>query len=346
VATPAIKRYCVQSVVTAKNERLLRLEDRVGGLRACVAPFAGAELASLQTRFGGHWLELLHRAENFDPTRSWQGRAPWLWPAVGRSYSPKTLARALKTGVRPTVFDWKLGRRTLPMPLHGFVMERRWRVTRIRADDGLATVECELGDNAATRVFFPFAYLLTITTEVGADGLKSTFTVNAARSNKTPMPFCVGNHITLRAPLARRGAFNSVRVSAPTDKVRAALPLGLAGAITKLDLRRGLSLGDARTHSLFVGPFARRRAMVTVHDPCGLRINVAHREIISGAPKAPAGALGFVFWSVPTENFFCPEPWLGQPNDLNTRRTAVTLRAGERFAWEMVVCVSQSAGPK
>ena len=71
-------------------------------LRCCVAPSAGGDLSSLQTRAAapaagegeggeGDWLELLHRAADFSAVPlepfTWQGRAPHLFPAVGRSWT-------------------------------------------------------------------------------------------------------------------------------------------------------------------------------------------------------------------------------------------------------------------
>ena len=68
------------------------VEDSAGGLRATIVPQRGAELASLQVRHRGGWVELLHRALDFSPTDEWQGRAPLLWPAVGRNFTPTQLS--------------------------------------------------------------------------------------------------------------------------------------------------------------------------------------------------------------------------------------------------------------
>src|SRR5690242_10579238 len=93
-------RYRIETYTAARGAggNLHRLTDSEAGLSFSVAPFAGAEIASIQTRLNGEWLEILERAEDFAPCDRWQGRAPWLWPAVGRSYSAKKLEDALRTG--------------------------------------------------------------------------------------------------------------------------------------------------------------------------------------------------------------------------------------------------------
>lgn len=328
-------RYSAQ-----RDGKLLRLSDTIGGLRASIAPFAGAELASIQKRAGNQWVELLHRAEKFSPTEKWQGRAPWLFPAVGRNYAPQQLEEALRTGKRPAQFEWEHDGRIFPMPIHGFAMNCPWKVTQLFADASRAVAVCELTDNAATRDCFPFGFSLSLETQVADGHLQMTVRVESAKTNASPMPFCLGNHITMRTPLTNVGAFGDVVISAATDAVNLPTRLGLAGEPSSLPLRDGLTLADARLHSLIVGPFSPTDARLKMSDPSGIQIEIAHRELTNAAPKAPADGFHFVLWSLPEERFFCPEPWLGLPNALNTKRGAVVLRAGESFAWEMTVRIS------
>src|SRR5206468_65722 len=110
-----------------------------------------AEISSIQTRHEGSWLEWLYRADDFSPCDGWRGRAPWLWPAVGRSYAPRKLEKALRTRATPTDYDWEHAAKIYPMPNHGFAMSRAWRVVAARADESGAMVECALSDDAETR---------------------------------------------------------------------------------------------------------------------------------------------------------------------------------------------------
>jgi hypothetical protein len=45
----------------------------------------------------------------------------------------------------------------------------------------------------------------------------------------------------------------------------------------------------------------------------------------------------FVMWGDADGKFFCPEPWLGAPNSLNTHEGIVVLKAGETFHWKYSV---------
>src|SRR5512146_371901 len=65
--------------------RLIRLRVAGGSLQAYIAPAHGADLAGLEVRRDGRWSELLYRGLDYRPTAGWTGKAPILWPAVGRN---------------------------------------------------------------------------------------------------------------------------------------------------------------------------------------------------------------------------------------------------------------------
>ena len=56
------------------------------------------------------------------------------------------------------------------------------------------------------------------------------------------------------------------------------------------------------------------------------------------APKSAPDHQRFVFYS-DGRAFFCPEPWCGEPDSLNTGRGVVSLAPGERFCWELRLSV-------
>jgi galactose mutarotase-like enzyme len=316
---------------------LHRLTDEQAGLRAVVAPFAGAEIASLQMRRDSAWIELLDRAEDFTPCPRWRGRAPWLWPAVGRSYAPDKLEHALRKGEPLGELEWQWGGRTFPMPIHGFVMNREWRLVDARVSGDGALVECALTDDDATRQFYPFGFVLRSTCRVFDGLLQASVHVEAAKGNTAPMPFCLGNHISLRLPLSPGAEWGAVRVFAPVRRVYEPTPLGLVGAASELGLREGIELADPRLHNLIVGHFAPDQAVVRVVDPGGIEIEIGQREAALDAPRAPSDAFYFVFYALPAQGMFCPEPWLGLPNTLNTGRGVTRLPPGASFHWEMHV---------
>jgi galactose mutarotase-like enzyme len=338
-------RYRIEtySAIRGAAGNLYRLCDNEAGVRFSVAPFAGAEIASIQTRSNGEWLEILERAEDFTPCDRWRGRAPWLWPVVGRSYSAKKLEDALRTGRLPTEFDWDCEGKIYPMPMHGFAMRRAWIVTTSRTSDEGARVECTLADDEDTRKQYPFGFLANLSFRLSDGIVRAIYRVEAAKSNSAPMPFCAGNHITLRAPLTAAGRFEDVRVFAPVRHVYAVTSLGLVNESAELSFREGILLADSRLHNLVVGHFAPEQASVRVSDPGGLQIEIGQRELVeAGSAKAPSDGFYFVFYASPKHGFFCPEPWLGLPNALNTLRPIVALRPGDHFEWEVTVRINHS----
>jgi galactose mutarotase-like enzyme len=149
------------------------------------------------------------------------------------------------------------------------------------------------------------------------------------------MPFCVGNHLTLRAPLTGVGRFEQIRVFAPIRRAHLVTKLGLLGDATELNFREGVSLADARLHDLVVGPFVPGQALVRLIDPSGIELEVSQQELAVNAGRVSPDQFYFVFYADAGAGLFCPEPWLGLPNSLGTGTAAVGLEPGGIFEWEM-----------
>lgn len=102
----------------ANGMRLVRLSVPGGQLRAYIAPAHGADLAGLEVRHGGGWSERLYRGMDYRATDGWTGKAPILWPAVGRNFPP-----AVGSGPRGGGLGWVLHGRVYPIPIHGFARD-------------------------------------------------------------------------------------------------------------------------------------------------------------------------------------------------------------------------------
>jgi galactose mutarotase-like enzyme len=48
-----------------------------------------------------------------------------------------------------------------------------------------------------------------------------------------------------------------------------------------------------------------------------------------------------VLWGDKDGKFFCPEPWLGGPNSLNSGAGLVVLKAGQSFVWEYSIATTR-----
>ena len=144
-----------------------RLSQR--GSEAAIAD-TGAELQTL--RLGG--LDLLWEAGPL-----WPRHAPLLFPIVG----------ALQGEVLHHHGN------TFPMPKHGFARDRAFTWTR-RTGTGCTL---ELGDDAATRLAYPFPFRLTVTYELQASGLRME--VELMNPGEVPLPASLGLHPAFRWPL-------------------------------------------------------------------------------------------------------------------------------------------------
>lgn len=330
VASGAARRYAITETTTAEAVRLIVLHDEEGGLEAAVAPGQGGELSGLRVRFQGNWIELLHRARNYAPTPDWGGRAPLLWPAVGRNF-----ARGVKPDRTAALYSYDYEERRYEIPIHGFARLKPWRVLASRSDDSQAMVEVALSDDEGTRRQYPFGFEVRVAYRVTQGRLEVSHTVTAASANRAAMPFSIGNHITFRVPfaagsnLAKFTLESPARIeilkdanTVPTGETRPrdfSDPVSLAGLKAIPPISLGGYAGD---------PWVRLR------DPAGLSLLISHHA--QSIPEGPV--IQFNLWGIPAEGYFSPEPWVGLHNSLNQGQGLIRLRAGESWSWVVRVC--------
>lgn len=271
-----------------------------GGTGITVSP-SGGELVSL--RRAGR--ELLHRAEG----AIWRGGAPWLFPATGRNFVEG----------RPA---WLLGGTEYPMPIHGFAMGADWSC-ELRP----GSIACRTGSGEATRRSYPFGFELRAEYFPSAGGVRATVEVSAAADNARPMPFSLGNHLTLALPA---GGF-AVRTPARRDEELDARGM-LTGAVRPVDPGAGFE-------DRVLGDFPPGECWAELRGPDGLGVRVLQRELAApgAAARTSPERFRFVFYGDRERTFLCPEPWYGEPDSLNTGRGIIRLEPGGRFRWEMTI---------
>ena len=309
--------------------RVVRLRDEEGGVEAVVAPGHGGGIVSLRVRHDGQWIETLYRALDFSATDGWDGRAPLLFPQVGRCYAPST--RPPSPVPDDTPCGWELDGLVLPMPGHGFARTSSWELVEAASEhDARAT--CLLRSSADTRAVYPFDFSMQVTHRLAGGELSSVYELTAG-GNDRPMPFTIGNHISLRAPFTEAGDYGDVRVTTPClcehvldeDNI-------ISGEERCLDLGAGRALADGRLSNMVLGGYADEEPWVVMEDPHSFGMRISQRQ--TPARFAPEDVL-FVFWGDRRLRYFCPEPWMGGPDALNTRKRVAELPPGEAFTWRM-----------
>ncbi len=273
----------------------------------------GAELVRLQDREGR---DLLWSG---DPT-IWAGRAPLLFPMVGRAKDDR---------IRVDGRDYEL-------PKHGFARTSRFSVVE-RRENGCTL---RLSSGPATLTSYPFAFQLNVTYEIVGSVLINRALVTNEDERALPVSF--GFHPAFRWPLpygAAREAheiiFEKNEGHQPIRRVHDGLmtsirhPSPVAG--NRLALADDLFVDDAL---IFLSP--------------------ASRSVTYGAPGGPAVTVRFPdmphlgIWTKPGAGYVCIEPWQGfaSPDDFagefGDRPGVVSVPVGGAVTFVIEIAVSAS----
>jgi galactose mutarotase-like enzyme len=326
-------RFTAQ-MIHLQGRSVARLTSTRHGITACTSAQDGAELSSLSVVDPSGTHELLFNANNWQPIEGWTGRAPWLWPVAGRTYAQQS---GSDRPAPDSVFQWTHGGQHQPMPLHGFVRNRRWLADTPRVDGQGATAGAILDSNHTDRQSYPFDYRLEVTTRVHNDLISLSFQVTADRHNSGPMPFTIGNHFTfdfaswwgpdwLEGVLVGAGdsawsagglVLVGERIELPTDEVPIADPK-LENSLIPAALGRWVSL---------VSPDRRKRIDVSFST--------------SDLPSEDAAI--WVTHRDPENRFFCLEPWIGWPNGINSGRGRIEVEPGKTWGMDIHLRVKPTA---
>jgi len=265
----------------------------------------GAELQSIVSADGANWLW------NGD-AQWWTGRAPLLFPVVGKSPDGAVTIE---------------GRR-YPMQPHGFARRSNFEIAVEKADRATLMLKA----SEATRASFPFNFLLSVSYTV--DGPSLLTTVEVANLDTRVMPFGFGFHPAFVWPLPGG------------EGKRHFLRLTTAGEPRFQQLNAdGLILGDAHA-----SPF--RKGEMTLdpglfgNDALIFPFGVGS-GVVFGAEGGASVALSwsnlpnFAVWTKPGAPYLCLEPWhgmsarVGAGDEMTARPSTVSLPASETVRFEL-----------
>jgi galactose mutarotase-like enzyme len=314
------QRYQIQ-----ERGGLIVMSDTSANVEATVSPGHGGELCGMRVMFRGQWTELIWRACDYTPTEGWTGRAPWLWPAVGRNFPGGVAENEAGAG---SSYDYR-GKR-YPMPVHGFVRDLPWTVENKTAGADSAAVVLSLADSPKTREMYPFGWKLTVTYELAAGAVSMRFRVRASEQNTDEMFFSAGNHITFRTPLVAGSDAAAMRFSTPSTieyvkkgfsptGEKAAKGWGVPFPLADFPARTAVTLGGYTSDT-----------WMTLADPAGLGVQIEH-----SASQKPKEVCSFNVWGDPRNGYFSPEPWVGLQNSLVTGNGLVRLKPGGEWRWNI-----------
>ena len=244
-------------------------------LSAAINPL-GAELSSLRD---GDGRELMTDA---DP-RFWTGRAPLLFPVVGRPY-------------RDTIH---IDGTPYPMKQHGFARRRRFEVVEATGTRAVFA----LHDDEETRASYPFAFRLEVAFAIAGATLSVTVTITNPAA--TPLPASFGFHPAFAWPLPYGRERGDHRILFDADEPGRLKEIAADGTIAPREVDSPL---DGRVLHLADALFAHDALVwAPVHSS-------AVRYGVDGAPQLDIAfpdtpMLGV--WTKPGAAFVCVEPWHG-----------------------------------
>ena len=264
-------------------------------LRVRVSPL-GAEMQALETSDGASWLWTGDAA-------FWTGRAPVLFPMVGRAPDDHISVDGQRYG----------------MAQHGFARRSSFTLVSREAQACCFALQAD----GASRAVYPFDFRLTITHRV--EGRAVEVTADVYNLDTRPMPYGIGFHPAFAWPLPGcAGQVHSVVLDSVAEPGLKRLSGGLVQpAVLPSPFKQGrLDLDEAL--------FAQDAMLFPSGAGAGLRYGAGARAIHFTWENLPNLAL----WSKPGAPFVCLEPWhgtaaeVGGPAELAQRPFAVLLGPG------------------
>lgn len=246
-----------------------------GSLTATIAHH-GAELQSLKDAVGNEYMS------SGDPAY-WSGRAPLLFPIVGRLNEDRL----------------GFGDANYTMLKHGFARKSHFSVI----DQSENAVRFRLSDSTETRSQYPFAFEFDAHFRIEGTTLQMTVTVR--NMGATPLPFSFGYHPAFAWPLPGGGARADHQIAFEADEPAALCRLTPDGLILP-----DLVPTPVRGNQLML-------ADALFEQDALIWKSLTSRRLSYGAPGHPSLDIAFPdtewlgVWTKPGAGFVCIEPWAG-----------------------------------
>lgn len=264
----------------------------------------GAEMQSIQTRDGRHWM--WHGDASF-----WTGRSPILFPMVGRAPNDSVTI----DGAR------------YQMSQHGFARRSNFALVVEESDRCIYRLEA----SEASRAMYPFNFRLDV--EHRVEGRSVTVTAEVTNLDERVMPYGIGFHPAFAWPLPGSGtAPHSIILDNGAEPVRHGLSGGLVQPQGQKSPFRGGEL--VLDQSLFADDAMVFPTGAGAGLHYGPKSGPAIRFFWDNLPN-------LALWTKPGARFICIEPWhgtaaqVGGSGDLASRPYSERLEPGaiERYSF-------------
>lgn len=311
------------SETAASPDPVVEIRDEHSGSFARIQLALGFNCFEFQASVGGEPRNVLWSSPEFaaGTARPSSGGIPILFPFAGR-----LRGASLDYGSKRYEFD-RLD--ALGNAIHGFVLDRPWRVV----SRGASTVTGEFQasrDDPSILSRWPSDFLIRVEYEISGTTLECrTHVENPGRS---PLPFGFGLHPYFRIPLGHSGAANECQVQVPVAsvwKLKDMLPTGeIFPAAGVKDLASRIRFADAKFDDVF-----------TLRSPSsdGHRASIVDPTTKQGLDlRFDAGFPHAVVYTPPSRESICVEPYTCVPDAfaIETQGIATGLRTlppGETF---------------
>ncbi len=241
---------------------IISLSDSQSGSSAKVAPGLGFNCYSFAAPTAKGPLEVLWAAADFSAGAAKPSGSgiPLMFPFAGR-------IRGAKFEFEGKSYQLEPGD-GLGNAIHGFVINRPWRVTQQSASRVVGQFQASI-DDPSVLAHWPADFRITADYQLAGATLTSEFTIENPDSR--PLPFGFGTHPYFRVPLGgTSGAECVVRVGVDTNwDLEGLLPTGAkSSSAVVADLQKGAPMSGLKLDHVFGGlTFDNHRCTATVYDP-------------------------------------------------------------------------------
>jgi aldose 1-epimerase len=286
---------------------IVTLTDTVTGATASIAPQLGFNCFAFRAMVAGRPVDVLDSVPGFAGGQERPSRSgiPILFPFPNRIRGGRFHWRGVDYHLPVT--------ETQPNAIHGFCLDRPWRVIDQGADH--VTGQFQLSIDAPERMpYWPADFILEVDYELLHNRLRANFRIN----NPGPhdLPWGLGTHAYFKAPLGSDSQLGDCTLEAPARKywrLIDALPTGEILPVDEpRDLRDGayldlLKLDDVLTDLEVIGP---QFDCVLIDERAGLQVTQTcppiFRELVAFTP--------------PNRAAICIEPYTCPTDAINLAR--------------------------